>query len=129
MRTSKLVSLGMFVLILAACDEHSPIAPPEPVANVAGSWAGTVSSLTEAGNFCSEPASASLSQSGETLSGTLADTADCFGRSEYQLEAYLTGSTFRGSATAQGISFDVSGAASEKYLEISWWGVKWMLER
>jgi hypothetical protein len=129
MRTPKLASLGALVLILAACDEGSPTAPPEPVANLAGNWAGTVSSLTEDGDFCSEPASASLSQSGETLIGTLADTADCSGSREYELEASLTGSTFQGRVTVDGIALAVSGAASEKHLEISWWGVQWMLER
>jgi hypothetical protein len=109
-----------------------PPPPPPPSADLTGSWEGTLTVLwdeMDGGGSCEAPASASLAQTGATVTGTLVSAPGCMQDREVGLDGLLEGDRLRGRLILPGYLWFAAGKLSGDRLSISAFNVTWELRR
>ena len=125
-KESKFATIMLLALLAAACSgdgrSYAPTEPLAPAANLAGTWAGTVSITWEDGDSSAGPATATFTQNGSAVSGTL-------GPNQYRFEGTLEGNSLHGSIIFPEFTWPTFGQVAGDHLTMGAFNVRWDLRR
>jgi lipocalin-like protein len=125
-----LLLLLLGVVLTPGCDAPLPVTPKPPAGSIAGTWIGTMTVVDEwAESSCEEPTTATFTQSGSTVSGTLTDSSGCGGSNQYSFEGTLEGNLVTGKIKLPVINWTTKGAFSGDHLIVSARNITWDLHR
>ena len=128
LRSLLLLLLG--VVLTPGCDTPLPVTPEPPASSIAGAWIGTVIAIYEFDEgSCVKPTTATFTQSGSAVLGTLTDSAECGGSNQYSFEGTLEGNLLKGRMIYASGSWRMSALVSGDHLAFANGNTTWDLHR